>query len=142
MVFKRSKEQEKKGSEKKKICSFRFEKLHVSFLRLYAESYHFTVSWLKDTSCLIKGLSAGVTYDCRVKAVPQDADKFNASAWSDIYQFEHSGVSTIIESVMDKESKSGYYYNLQGICVGTERPVLPGIYILRKADKAIKILVP
>lgn len=105
-------------------------------------AYSLTASDLKDTSFRVTGLTSGVKYDCRVKAVPQDKEKFNASEWSESYQFEHNGLTVVVSAPVNDTLNTGYYYNMQGICVGAERPVTPGIYIFRTADKATKILIP
>jgi M6 family metalloprotease-like protein len=98
-----------------------------------------TFSGLTETSITVSDLEENGTYDYRVKAVPNDTEKYSESAWTEYGQFtlsESSAVTTPeIDNLMPTE-----YYNLQGVKLsGT--PTVPGLYIIKTGSKTSKVLI-
>ncbi|MDE5773503.1 MAG: M6 family metalloprotease domain-containing protein [Muribaculaceae bacterium] len=102
------------------------------------DDFSLTVNGHNDTSYTIRGIKPGVTYECRVKAVPNDGESFIESPWSETYTFEHTG-TTVVTVDFTENPETVYYYNLQGVYLGTKRPAAPGIYIRKTADRVQKL---
>ncbi|MDE6295992.1 MAG: M6 family metalloprotease domain-containing protein [Muribaculaceae bacterium] len=101
------------------------------------DDFSLTVNGHNTTSYTIRGIKPGVIYECRVKAVPNDAESFMESPWSETYSFEHTGTTTVTITLPTVET--AHYYTLQGIYLGTKCPAAPGIYIRKTTERVEKL---
>ncbi|MDE5789798.1 MAG: M6 family metalloprotease domain-containing protein [Muribaculaceae bacterium] len=95
-----------------------------------------TITGIEGTSHTLTGLSECGVYDYRIKAVPRDASAYYESDWSERKTFDLSySNATVIDELVNDNSKVEYF-TLQGLKI--EKPVLPGIYIVKKGSKSYK----
>lgn len=52
-----------------------------------------------------------------------------------------SGLISGVNALPADSNVAHLYYDLQGVCLGSERPAAPGLYIRKTADRAQKILI-
>lgn len=98
-----------------------------------------TFTGITDTKYMVSGLTANGAYTYRVMAVPADADSYANSAWTVPVLFNLPVISGVTGVGVDADGVAEWFtidgMRLQGA------PSHPGIYIVRRGDKASKIVI-
>ena len=99
------------------------------------------ITGITGTSYTVTGLKTDGVYDYRVKAVPNDSENFDHSAWTEygsVNLSNYSGVESVIAG--DNENVAPEFYNLQGVKVA-ESNLIPGVYVVKRGTSVSKVLV-
>lgn len=100
-----------------------------------------TITGITGTSYTVEGLKENATFDYRLMAVPEDAENFNASAWTERKSVSLSDYDAIIGINPDNDADAPVeFYSTQGIRInGTN--LAPGIYLKKQGHHTTKILI-
>lgn len=93
------------------------------------------------TAHTLTGLTEGISYDYRLRALSPDETAYSHSAWTETQTFDLSTTTGICLPGLATPAESGdaRYYTLQGQPAAT--PLAPGIYIRVQGQKATKIRI-
>lgn len=105
-----------------------------------SSTYNMTITDISGTEFTVVGLTNGVIYDYKVKAVPTDDTKFASSNWSDTQSFEMNAADITGVDAIEAEVEAEYY-DLQGVRMHDAATLAPGVYIVKKGNKVAKIIV-
>lgn len=93
---------------------------------------------ITGTSYVVEGLSGG-SYDYRVHAVAADSESYNDSPWSSYATFEVPGDISGV-TLLPGSAGGEVWYTLQGLRL-LQKPLAPGVYIRKRAEKTEKVIV-
>ncbi len=94
------------------------------------------IKGIEGTRYTVTDLIPDGVYDYRIKAVPRDSNAYNESEWSKRLTFDLSLANATVIEEIETQDIAEEYFTLQGMKI--EKPVLPGIYIVKKGSKSYK----